>query len=121
MKLSPWINRVIENVIVAACTAIIVLVWQPTRDHRQEARDRIRAHEQPFLLWREQSKETWEKLTQQRPSLSDVQFNVNVRHGEISVRLPKLSDDDEIAVIRFILDNPLPAPVQLGRVGVTSK
>lgn len=121
MKLSPRINRVIENVIVAAITAIIILFWQglrpPTQDERREISDRGR----PFSLWREQSREAWNKLTEQRPSLDKVQFAQSARDGVIFVSLPKLSDEDELAAYRFILDNPPPSPVRFRRIGVTTK
>jgi hypothetical protein len=117
MNLSPRITRVIENVLVAAITAIIILVWQPTRDIRQEVSDRVR----PFKLWQDQNKEAWNKLIQQRPSLSDVQFGVSGRDGVIFVSLPKLSDEDELAVHRFILENPPSSPVRLRRIGVATK
>jgi hypothetical protein len=117
MKLGPRIMRVIENVIVAAITAVIILVWQPTRDIRQEVSDRVR----PFALWKEQNKEAWNKLTQQRPSLSDVQLSASARDGVIFVSLPRLSDEDELVVYRFILDNPPPSPVRFKRIGVAVK
>ena len=117
MKLSPRITRVVENVIVAAITAIIILVWQPTRDIRQEVADRIR----PFVMWQEQNKEAWNKLTQQQPSLSDVQFGASARDGVIFVSLPKLADEDELAVLRFILENPPSSPVRFRRISVTTK
>ena len=121
MKLGPRLTQVINTVIVAAITAIIILLWQgfrpPTQDERREIGDRGR----PFVLWREQSKEAWDKLTQQRPSLSEVQFAVSARDGVIFISFPKLSDEDELAMYRFILDYPLPSPVQFRRIGVTAK
>jgi hypothetical protein len=34
MRLNPRIARLIENVLVAAITAVVILVWEPTRDRR---------------------------------------------------------------------------------------
>jgi hypothetical protein len=117
MRLNPRITRLIENVLVAAITAVVILVWEPTRDRRQEVSDRV----QPFVLWKEQSKEAWNGLTRQRPSLGDVQFSVSGRDGVMFVGLPKLPDEDELAAYRFILDNPPPSPVQLRRLGVAAR
>jgi hypothetical protein len=109
--------RALNALVVAAVTAIIILLWQgfrpPTQDERRAVGDRGR----PLVMWREQSREAWEKLTRQRPSLSEVQFAVSVRDGEITVRLPKLSDEDELAAYRFILDHPPPGSVRFRRAG----
>jgi hypothetical protein len=121
MKLHPRLAQAVNNVIVAAVTVIIVLVWQQGRWPTQEERREIAARVKPFELWREQSKEAWGTLTRERPSLNEVQFAVSARDGVISVSVPKLSDDDELTVYRFILDHPPPSPLRLTRTGVTTK